>query len=947
MTDLGGGGVAAFGFSYQYLQTAEVFLTLLHKNPELIPRATLVIEPLHTRADGEDDDVVDFAIEVDGEVLYSIQVKSSSERDGNPMQPAPARKALERLVAYPAANTLLLTNKPISPGLLDEVEVVPDGTAQTHTTAYTWAKGPQRQPGSPGAQPNIIVDSRRPVEIRNSIAELIRFFRRHRELRQGVVSSRLLVPILQDYIFSAAAGQQPSRISALDLLEILAMPDPRIAHVAGGFDWGVPITGIPNYLSTVPRLDYLERIQEHLAPDDTTTTPVRVVLTGRTGNGKTVLATDYCHVEAISYEFICWIDCREVDFIEAQVRNLILQLTKEKMAPDGAVASVFTGMLGRHSGPWLLVFDGIQNRSEIDAYIPSMGNGSVLVTSNNSLNWWPKVPVIEVGEMTEVEAVDCFASYAGVADEEMDDVRPSIVEIVERLGLVPLAVSMSGIYFKNTEGQLDELALRYFSDLEALADSDSRPPGFPRTAFAAIQHAVRNLGKGTPAGDTYGRSARAVLEIGSLLAPELLPLNFMLLATPEELQVNLANLPVPTEVDRVTLRGVLSTLRTQTIARRVVNDGEGNRTAVSDTVAIHPLVHDILQRSYLAAVPPGYLEPQCTVFMYFLIGWLGSMRTEGEYFAVEQLRLHANALLALVDDNEPMSSLSPDNTRVYTYAKTLLQAELSTCAASRGRLQDAFALGRSALQTLSRYMHEPYARRIAMKILANMIADLSMGEAPSEAIRRCAIPFVSSVAEAESDSNEGVRALAYTLAGDTLAVINRLDSYRDAPGLSAIRQKLLEVTERDPSLVTQEATQMRRANELYEADRFAELLDLANGLVASNTSLEGGVILDAIKITAQLHTDAVEEALAGVDRLLDLRNYADYVLLSLHEALKKIGRELYRVIELEAFSSVRPRLQDALDRVTERYDELSDAAGPDSIDKESKSFQSFVDPPIN
>ncbi|XTP37490.1 hypothetical protein ACORG1_15350 [Mycobacterium sp. TJFP1] len=929
MTELGGGGVAAFGFSYQYLQTAEVFLTFLRDNTEQIPRATLVVEPLHTKADGEDDDVVDFAIEVDGDVLYSIQVKSSVEPDQNPMQPAPARTALERLVAYPAANTLLLTNKPISPGLLDEVEIVPGNGAET-TTAYTWANGPQRGPNDPGAQPNIVVDSRRPVVIRNSIAELIRFFRGQRALRQGVVSARLLVPILQDYIFSAAAGQQPSRLSALDLLEILAMPDPRIAHVAGGFDWGVPITGIPNYLSTVPRFEYLEQVQEHLAPDDTTITPARVVLTGRTGNGKTVLATDYCHVESISYEFICWIDCREVDFIEPQIRNLISQLTSEQITADAAVASVFAGMLGRHSGPWLLVFDGVQNRSDIDAYIPSMGNGSVLVTSNNSLNWWPSVPVIDVGEMTEVEAVHCFASYAGIADADIEDVRSPISEIVDRLGLVPLAVSMSAIYFKNTEGQLDELALQYFSDLEALADSDSRPPGFPRTAFAAIQHAVRNLGKGTPAGATYGRSARAVLEIGSLLAPELLPLNFMLLATPEELQINLANLPVPTEVDKVTLRGVLSTLRTQTIARRVVNDGDGSHTAVSDTIAIHPLVHDILQRSYLAAVPPGYLEPQCTVFMYFLIGWLGQMRTEGEYFAVEQLRLHANALLALVAENEPMSSLSADNTRVYTYAKTLLQAELSTCAASRGRLQVAFELGTSAFQTLSRYMHEPYARRIAMKILANMIADLSMGEAPSEAIRRCAIPFVSSVAEAEADTSDSVRALAYTLASDTLAVINRLDTYRDAPELTAIRQRLFEVTQRDPSLATQEATQMMRVNELYEAGHFTELLYLADELLAANTSLEGRVILKAIKITALLLTNAVDEALAGVDELLELRNYADYVLLSLHEALKKIGRELYRMIDTEAFSSTRPRLQRTLDRVVERYNELSDSAGPES-----------------
>ncbi|MCX2930867.1 hypothetical protein ORI20_11300 [Mycobacterium sp. CVI_P3] len=148
MTDLGGGGVAAFGFSYQYLQTADVLLKLLRENPELISRATLVVEPLHKKADGKDDDVVDFAIEVDSEVMYSVQVKSSSQPDDYPLQPAPARDALERLVAYPASNTLLLTNKPISPGLLDEVEVAEESADST--TAYTWAKGPQRQPDEQG-----------------------------------------------------------------------------------------------------------------------------------------------------------------------------------------------------------------------------------------------------------------------------------------------------------------------------------------------------------------------------------------------------------------------------------------------------------------------------------------------------------------------------------------------------------------------------------------------------------------------------------------------------------------------------------------------------------------------------------------------------------------------------------------------------------------------------
>jgi hypothetical protein len=47
-------------------------------------------------------------------------------------------------------------------------------------------------------------------------------------------------------------------------------------------------------------------------------------------------------------------------------------------------------------------------------------------------------------------------------------------DIVNQLGRLPLAVAMSGIYFKNTEGQLSEPAAQYFSDLAAVIAHASR-----------------------------------------------------------------------------------------------------------------------------------------------------------------------------------------------------------------------------------------------------------------------------------------------------------------------------------------------------------------------------------------------------------------------------------------------------------------------------------------
>lgn len=919
MVALGGGGIAAFGLRYQYLVTAEYALAFLRNNLALIPHANLVIEPLHKNDDGDDDDVVDFAIEIDDEPSRNVQVKSSSEPEDRPLQPAAAREVFERLLLHPAQQRILLTNKPLSPALADAAIVQATYASRTE---YTWPSGPRAPAGA--AEPRVIYDARSTAQLRESIAGLVKGFRVERGRSPGAVTCQLLVSILVDYIFSAAAGTEPSRISALDLLDKLVMPDAAIAQVAGGFDWGIPITNIPNYLSTVPRLSYLDEIQNHLDVTNEASTPSRVVLTGRTGNGKTVLASDYCHIEAISYAFTCWIDCRDVDFIEPQIRNVIEQLN-ETVPTGAAVGPVFAGILGRHAGPWLLVFDGLQNRTDIEQCIPSRGYGSIIVTSNNSLNWWPSTPIIEVGELTEDEAIDCFATYADIAPAELDRARDSIREIVVRLGLVPLAVSMSAIYFKNTEGQLDELALRYFSDLEALADDASIPPGFPTTAFVAIQHASRNLAKGTRTGKLYGRSARAVVEIGCLLAPELLPLNFILQATDESVCVNLANLPVPTEVDQAIRRGVLSALRTQSIAHRVVNDGEGNRTPVSETVAVHPLVHDILRRSYLAAVPPGYLESQCTVFMYFLVGWLGKLRDQGDFFAVEQLRLHATALLILIAENEPMSSLSTQNHRVYTYAKALLRGELSTCAASRGRLQEALELGHAAAQDLTPWLHEQSARLIRAKILCNMIGDLSIGEAAPEAVAALVNPLLVAVREAEASADESKRRVGYTIAAEASSYLNRTDLHRNSPLLASARTELADIANRDPAPNQGGAIQNNLTNRLYQAGQFEELLYHALQWRDANSSIENGVLLNALVIVCQLHTGDIDDALAAIDALVSTTVHANYVLLSTHEALKKVGRELHRV--MPALSGYRDRLQSALERVLARYNELGELSG--------------------
>lgn len=218
---IGGGEVAAYGFRHQYPATIDFFLSFLLRHPELIQRAMLVVDPLLTESDGKNDDIVDFAIEIDSEATHHIQVKATTDPAEYPLQPGKAREALERLVSHGAQRSIVLTNKPLSPDLAKECTVK---DIKGPGTSYAWASGPQPK-AQTAAQALIGVDTRQPAEIRSSIAVLIRHFRKHRALGQGLTSARLLVAVLLDFVFDVAAGNESNRISALDLLAKIHMPD--------------------------------------------------------------------------------------------------------------------------------------------------------------------------------------------------------------------------------------------------------------------------------------------------------------------------------------------------------------------------------------------------------------------------------------------------------------------------------------------------------------------------------------------------------------------------------------------------------------------------------------------------------------------------------------------------------------------------------------------------
>ncbi len=192
----------------------------------------------------------------------------------------------------------------------------------------------------------ITVDSRTIRELTDALVELVRQFRAENKRSQGRVSCRIVAVVLLHKIFSAAAGESERRLSALEIIETLSMPDREVAEAAGAFDFGssrpgtshFPVDGSPTDAPRTTRHDHRGEISD---PDGRV--PSVAILAGRTGNGKSALAADYCHIEHNTFSNILWIDSREPSIAAARVRAVTHALTGKEYGEGGDASVDFFG----------------------------------------------------------------------------------------------------------------------------------------------------------------------------------------------------------------------------------------------------------------------------------------------------------------------------------------------------------------------------------------------------------------------------------------------------------------------------------------------------------------------------------------------------------------------------------------------------------------------------
>jgi hypothetical protein len=715
----GGGRAAGFGLRYQYLATAEQILSYLLEHASDSEAIALTVEPTPSDTAGsggnEDTEVIDYRINMAARAVERTQVKSSRDPSSDhPVGLAGATEIFTRMgpAAPNSGPPRILTNRPLSQQLREHCGAPTSTTAHTSTYEMTTADG---------LHGLITHDNRSVAEVKEALLQRIQQLRADRALGPGLRSAGLLMPKLVDRIADAAAGMSSNTISGPDIMQLLCTPDHELAHAMRRQDWGTPWMEIPRLVSAVPRVEKLGELTEVFNASVTGRTPVVVILSGVTGFGKSTIAADFCHLNRHLYEHVIWIDSRQEPLIEAKVKDSLAQMGIP-VEPDSDVAALFRTALGTIGGPFVLVFDGPADRTQIERFVPSSGTGLTIVTTPSTTTWWTGAHPIPVEGFSLDDAVRCFARYAGV---EEDQHRGAIEDIVNRLQRVPLAIAMAGLYFHDSGQDVTNLSAAYLDDLDALDVRANIPEGFDHTAFAAVQLAVTRLAEARSGTDQDRRRAQELIHRSALLAPELIPFSLTLQALAGVDHDDPTSPPRPTVADARTRDVIMATLQTQTIARRrQYVDNAGIQNPASDTLNIHPLVHEILQTIQLRADAATLIGP-LTDLIACVYGWLEELRHQGHFFPVDQLLVHSDALLHIVDTLDISNTADHDQHR-YLCAHVLLRSEAANAYSSRGQYGRSIAMTERALHDIRGVQLSPRARALIAHAAAAAVTDVHL-----------------------------------------------------------------------------------------------------------------------------------------------------------------------------------------------------------------------------
>jgi tetratricopeptide (TPR) repeat protein len=197
-------------------------------------------------------------------------------------------------------------------------------------------------------------------------------------------------------------------------------------------------------------------------------------ITGLPGQGKTELALEYAFRYRREYTAVFWLRCdspRELiaDFL--QIADLF-HLSVESLSEEQEVVQKVKHCLTHFSARWLVIFDNAFDVSALDDFIPTGGNGDVLITTTDQMIGTLAHSLALVG-MNEDEGADFLLKRAKIKRPDSDHAIQA-KEISKLLEGLPLALDQAGAYIEKTQKSFSEYIQYYHVHLDARGHNPQR-----------------------------------------------------------------------------------------------------------------------------------------------------------------------------------------------------------------------------------------------------------------------------------------------------------------------------------------------------------------------------------------------------------------------------------------------------------------------------------------
>ena len=167
------------------------------------------------------------------------------------------------------------------------------------------------------------------------------------------------------------------------------------------------------------------------------------------------------------YGLVVWVNAETVDTLITDYRQLLSDLANVEPDMDKSSTEIVDEVrtrLFRSNVPWLLVFDNLEDHSLLERFIPRGAGtkGHVLVTTRHvdAESRVDSSGTLALGCLHATEAIELLRRSAGSHNIEGPNLAAARV-LCEKLGNLPLALSMAATYMRQCEVECSEYLDRY------------------------------------------------------------------------------------------------------------------------------------------------------------------------------------------------------------------------------------------------------------------------------------------------------------------------------------------------------------------------------------------------------------------------------------------------------------------------------------------------------